>query len=92
MLQSTQDSLQLYTNISVNPDALAEACGRDETATVGEFHRNKKNKKKQHNNTKEWQTLTGGRERDHNRENATNLRLHLNSCTIMHVCVKWPVV
>lgn len=55
MLQSTQDSLQLYTNISVNPDALAEACGRDETATVGEFHRNKKKKTTTQKNDKHSQ-------------------------------------
>lgn len=68
MLQSTQDSLQLYTNISVNPDALAEACGRDETATVGEFHRNKKKQKKKQQHKRMTNTHRGERERPQQRE------------------------
>lgn len=84
------DTLQLYINVIVNqrhsaiihkyfsqPSALSKACGGDKTATAGKFHTKiQKNDKYSHG------------ERDHNRENTTNLRLHLNSCTIMHVCVK----
>lgn len=37
MLQSTEDTLQLYTNIQ--PSALSRACGGQETAIAGKFHK-----------------------------------------------------
>lgn len=77
-LQSTPDTLQLYTNVVVNSmPSLRSVEGTKLQLLVNSIQKQQKNDKH-----------SQGGERDHNRGNTTNLRLHLNSCTIMHVCVK----
>lgn len=76
MLQSTKDTLQLYTNAEVNSVPSLQLVEGTKWQLLVNAYKKQKNDK-----------YTQG-ERDHNRANTANPRLHLNSCTIMHVCVK----